>query len=124
MVHGNVRDFVNVPTQNKPQSPLNLSVADHQALGNAMCMCLEHRRVEECVPGDQGFIFNAFPIIKKDGSVRVILNLKQRNNHVNHIHFKMESLKEIMHLIKLKCFFIILDFKDAYFSVPVHPEDR
>ena len=39
--------------------------------------------------------------------------------HINHVHFKMESIKDVIHLIQPNCFFLTIDFKDAYFSVYV-----
>ena len=55
---------------------------------------------------------------------RVILDLKDLNAHINHVHFKMESIKDVSHFIQPNCFFMTIDFKDAYFSVYVKPTDR
>lgn len=44
--------------------------------------------------------------------------------HIPHVHFKMDSLKEVVQLNQPDCFFVICDCKDAYSSVYVRPEDR
>lgn len=66
VVHGKVLTFVSVPTQDKPPSTLNLYLADHQVLDNAITSFFEQKIVEECVPEDQFFISNVFPTIKTD----------------------------------------------------------
>lgn len=80
--------------------------------------------MERCEPGDRGFVSNIFPTIKKDGTARVILNLKELNNYVKHVHFKMDTVKDVISLIQPRYFFVSIDLKDAYFSVYVRPEDR
>ena len=61
---------------------------------------------------------------KKDGSYRIILNLKQFNKCIPYQHFKMDTLKTVLNLIDKDCFLASLDLKDAYYSVPVARDDR
>ena len=43
---------------------------------------------------------------KKEGKIRVILNLKQFNeNYVEHIHFEMETLKSAVNAMRPNCYF-------------------
>ena len=53
------------------------------------------------------------------GGYRLILNLKNLNENIEHVHFKMHSLKEILKMIAKNCFMASLDVKDAYYSIPV-----
>lgn len=64
------------------------------------------------------------PDQKKDGGHRIILNLKPLNNDIEHIHFKMDTLKSAINLVKKDCYFASTDLKDTYYSVAVHPSDR
>lgn len=59
---------------------------------------------------------------KKDGSHRVILNLKNLNKSIVYRHFKMDTLKSAINLMKPNCYMASLDWKDAYYSVPVAAE--
>lgn len=59
---------------------------------------------------------------KKDGSHRLILNLKKLNTTIVYRHFKMDTLKSAINLVTPNCFMASLDWKDAYYSVPVLPE--
>ena len=70
------------------------------------------------------FLSNIFPTFKKDGSSRVILNLKELNEYIIHIHFQMDSIKDVIQLIFPNCYFMTVDLKDAYFSVFIKPKDR
>jgi hypothetical protein len=79
---------------------------------------LEEKGVVKKVTAESGqFISNIFLRPKKDGSFRVILNLKQLNESIKKVHFKLDSLKAAIELMKKDCFFASLDIKDAYYSV-------
>lgn len=61
---------------------------------------------------------------KKDGSHRMILNLKNLNQYANKIHFKMDTLNTITKLVEQDCFMASIDLKDAYYSIPIATSDR
>ena len=61
---------------------------------------------------------------KSDGTHRLILNLSKLNEHLEKIHFKMETLKSVVTLVKKDCYFAKIDLKDAYYSVLVHQRGR
>ena len=65
-----------------------------------------------------------FFLPKKDGTFRLILNLKRFNEFVTHRHFKMDSLQNIIKLVTPNCFMASIDMKDAYCSIPIKSEDR
>ena len=70
---------------------------------------------------------NVSPIFtcpKKDGSHRLILNLKKLNVDIPYKHFKMDSLQTALQLVTPGCFMTSVDLKDAYYSVPIHTADR
>lgn len=66
-----------------------------------------------------GYISNIFTRPKKDGGHIIILNLKPLNNDIEHIHFKMDTLKSAINLMKKDCYFASIDLEDAYYSVAV-----
>lgn len=70
------------------------------------------------------FISNIFSRPKKDGSVRVILNLKKLNEGVEYHHFKMETLQHAIRLMTPGCYMASVDLKDAYYSIPISETDR
>ena len=65
------------------------------------------------------YISPIFVANKKDGSYRMILNLKRLNQHVEYQHFKMDSVWTAIRLITQNCYMASIDLKDAYYSVPI-----
>lgn len=61
---------------------------------------------------------------KKDGSKRMILNLKSLNQYMKYEHFKMETITQARELISKNCFLASIDLEKAYYSVNVHPDHR
>jgi hypothetical protein len=70
------------------------------------------------------FISPIFTTPKKDGSHRVIFNLKSLNKSVTYYHFKMDTLETAIRLITPCCFMTSIDLKDAYYSVPIADEHQ
>ena len=70
------------------------------------------------------YISNIFIRLKKDGSYRLILNLKNLNQFVQYHHFKMENLKSAITLMSPNCYMASIDLKDAYYSVSVDTNHR
>ena len=64
-------------------------------------------------------ISNIFIRPKKDGSYRLILNLKYLNEFVEYHHFKMENLKSVIICMSPNCYMASIDLKDAYYSVSI-----
>lgn len=114
VVHGKVLDFEGVPNQNKVRMPLNL-LSDPKALTSAMTRFIEQQIVERCGPGDRGFISNIFPTINRDRTA-IVIN-EELDNYVKHVHFKMDTVKDVISLLKPRYFFVSADLKDASYSV-------
>ena len=71
------------------------------------------------------YVSNLFIRPKKDGKVRVILNLIQFNlDCMEHIHFKMKTLKSAVESMRQNCYFVSIDLSEAFYSIPVRVEDR
>ena len=70
------------------------------------------------------FISPIFTTPKKDGSHRVIFNLKSLNKSVTYYHFKMDTLETAIRLMTPCCFMTSIDLKDAYYSVPIADEHQ
>ena len=54
----------------------------------------------------------------------MILNLKQFNTHITYHHFKMESINQVIDIARLNVYMASIDLKDAFYSIPIHPEHR
>lgn len=121
----NVLVFDKFPVQKSLPRPLNLSLAHQIALDAALQVFLEKKIIKRCESKvSRGFFSTVFPVFKTDGSARVILNLKELNDYVKYFHFKMDTIKDVVQLVHPNCYFNTVDFKDAYYSVSVKPNDR
>ena len=66
-----------------------------------------------------GWISNIFLRPKKDGSFRMILNLKPLNKFIKYEKFKMEGINEVIRMIQKDMKMISIDLKQAYFHVKI-----
>ena len=73
-------------------------------------------------PGD--ILSPIFVTLKKDGSYRVIFNLKRLNQSVSYYHFKLDNLQTAIKLVTPCCYMSSIDLKDAYYSIPIAPEHQ
>ena len=80
--------------------------------------------IEKAIHETDEYVSHIFTRPKKDGSLRIILNLSKLNEFVAYEHFKMENLSLALSLVQQNCFMSVIDLKDAYFSVSVHSEFR
>lgn len=129
VVKGYKIGFIREPYQVCSPKPLTFSESEYKAaqieLEKFLCKQIVERVciMDEC-ERKNSFYSNIFLRPKKDGSFRIILNLKNLNQYVDNCHFKMETLKSALLLVKSNCWFSALDIKDAYYSVKIHPDSR
>ena len=71
-------------------------------------------------PGE--FISPIFTVPRKDGNVRLILNIENLNMFIKNSLFKMETIHTILKLVTPNCWMVSLDLKDAYYSVKIHSD--
>ena len=113
------------PFQSFRPHPLCLSAHDKKALDKAIEDFIHWGIVELwCGSLDDIYVSTIFPVSKRDGSARVILNLTDFNEFVEERHFKMETIHDAINLMSRECYFASIDFKHAYYSVNVHPDHR
>ena len=65
------------------------------------------------------FVSGVYTRSKKDGSERMILNLERLSKFADYRHFKMESLKHMLELIRRRVYITFIDPKDAFYSLLV-----
>ena len=80
--------------------------------------------IEQVTVSEKHFVSNIFTRDKSDETLRIILDLTEFNEHVVYRHFKMDSLSTAIDLMFRDCFMASIDWKDAYYSVPIHFSDR
>ena len=73
-------------------------------------------------PGD--FISSIFALGKRQGGIRMILNLKTFNEYIPLTHFKMESIFDALDLMTKNCYFYSVDLHDAFYSFAIRKDHR
>jgi hypothetical protein len=112
-------ELASFPWQNVKPKQIEFTAAEAAFVENELAKLLAKQIVVECSRSPGDFISNIFLRPKKDGSHRVILNLKRLNEELYYHHFKMESLNSALNLLRLGCFMCSIDLKDAYYTVPI-----
>ena len=121
--YGVVLDFVTPPPKCSPHR-LGYSEEESRLLDVEVKKLLQKRIIAPSGVSPNAFYSQVFLRDKKDGSFRFILNLKRLNKHIEKRHFKMESIRQIVSMVQPGCWMASIDLKDAYYSVPVHPDSR
>lgn len=101
--------------------------ASNQAILNSEVESLLQKAAIEPVPfaqRHQGFYSTFFLVSKKSGELRAVINLRPLNQYLKTKHFKMDTLKTVMNLVKKGDWAISLDMKDAYFHILIHRKHR
>ena len=119
MVSGTHIDFQSIPVQTCPKISSKLSPQECTTIQNEISNLLSKSVIVETHHDPGEFISPIFVRPKKDGTTRIILNLQALNEHVVYIHFKIDTLKNTISLMKPNCFMASIDLKDAYYSVPI-----
>ena len=111
-------EFTENPYQQYPKPPIELN-SEEAAFNN----CLVKRVLDETDPAYGQYVQSTIFLGKtKNGSYRLILNLKGLNASIGYQQFKMESSKAF--LMKKNCYMASIDLTDAYYTVPVAVEHR
>jgi hypothetical protein len=117
-------DFISPPFQTVAGRNMKMGKIQSEICDREVKSLLEKGAIEKIATSTEGFISGLFVIPKRSGGFRPIVNLKSLNKFVRPEHFKMEGISSLQELIRRDDFFVKIDLKDAYLTVPVHPEDR
>ena len=110
---------------NKPK-PLQFTYEEQVLINLEIDRFLKCKIIEPISETDPDeFISNIFFRPKKDGKIRIILNLKTFNsNYLEKQHFKMETLQSAITAMRKNCFFGSVDLAEAFYSIPILKADR
>ena len=100
------------------------SQKDENIIDHEIEKLLEMNAIIEVQHDRNEYISPIFTVPKKDGEYRMILNLKNLNQHIKYHHFKMETFEAALKLVKENCFFASVDLRHAYYSVPIAEDQQ
>ena len=120
-------EFITTPYQQYPMPLIRFNSSEGAIIDGEIQQLLSKGVLEETEPSYGQYILYISTIFlrkKKNGSYRLILNLKGLNKSIEYKHFKMESLICAIQLMKKNCYMASIDLTDAYYTVPVAVEHR
>ncbi len=112
------------PQQTCKPGNIIFSISDKNVINSEIAKLLKKGVIEPAKYTVDSYVSNVFVRPKKDGTHRMILNLKALNMFVAYYHFKMDTFLTAIKLIRPGCFMASIDLKDAYYSIPVANGDR
>ena len=100
--------------------PLNFSPGETEIIDAEISKLLSKGVIVNTTREPNDYVSSIFTRTKKDGSYRMMLNLKTFNEFLKFKHCKLESVEDALDLITEGCYFGSVDLKDAYYSIPIH----
>ena len=118
-VAGATLEFDANPVQLSQPRTIKFSDYEFNGIDNQITNFLKSGIIERATHCNGEFVSNIFARDKKDGSLRVILNLIDLNQFITYHHFKMDTIDTVINLMRTNCFMGSIDLSNAYFSIPV-----
>ena len=75
-------------------------------------------------PGTPGFYSQIFLVPKKNGKLRLIIDISLLNRYIKEQSFKMETVKSVRQAMRLNDWAVSIHLTDAYLHVPIHHQSR
>ena len=119
IVQGLEWDFITEPTQSHMPNQHNFSDVEKMAIDSEIQNLLNKNVIVETMHEKGEFISPIFVRPKKNGTFRLICNLKGLNYFIPYNHFKMDSLHTVIQMMTPNCYMASVDLKDAYYCIPV-----
>jgi hypothetical protein len=119
MVSGCTIQFDELPYQHDIPLPYKFSETKKSRIDHELQLMYEKHVIERVDDSEWVFISNVFTRDKPDGSLRIILDLTVLNTFVTYHHFKMDNLSSAISLLSPGAFMASIDWKEAYYSVPI-----
>ena len=92
-----------------------LSAKENEVISTEIKELLKKKFIVHSTTEYNEFISGIFTRNKKDGSKRMILNLKSFNEFVNYKHFKMESINNVLNIIRPNVYMASIDLRSTLF---------
>ena len=122
--HGLRINLTDIPNQGHFHTPQHaFSYHEKEVIDKEIAKLIAKKIVTQTSLEERDFISPIFAKSKKDGSYRMILNLKKLNALVDAPHFKMESIRNIVSMVRRNVWIASVDLKDAFFTIPICEDD-
>ena len=97
--HGLKLEFLNKAPHSEPFR-VTYSTKDNGIISQEIGKLLKMKFIVQTYAEKEDFFSSVFLRVKNHGNYRMILNLKKLNKYIDPKHFKMESLQNVLHMVK------------------------
>jgi hypothetical protein len=87
-----------------------------------LCQRLEKEGIIE--PSVSTWLNPVVLVRKKDVNLRIIADLRRLNDLVRLDAYELPKIQELLVKIRDMKYFSVIDLKDGFFQIPIHPLDR
>ena len=115
-------EFFTTPVQLNPLTNVNFTEEQTKLVDLEIEKLHNKDVIVPCTHEEGEFVSPIFTRPKKDGTLRMILNLKSLNKFVTYHHFKMDTIWTAIRSMTPGCYMASIDLKDACYSVPIHTD--
>ena len=122
-----IKNGYQIPFKEQPplsREPIFFQQSQRRELEEEVTSLLQKGAVEEIQPETPGFFSRIFFVPKKNGKLRLIIDLSTLNKYVFVQSFRMETQRKVRNAIRQNHWAFSLDLTDAYLHVPIHPRSR
>jgi hypothetical protein len=119
---GQTIEFSEIHVQSKTLMNVKFTETQIKLVDHEVGKLLNKGVIVSCTREEGDFVSPIFTRPKKDGTLRMILNLKSLNKFITYYHFKMETVWSAIRSMTPGCYMASIDLKDAYYSVPIHAD--
>ena len=122
-----IKNGYQIPFKEQPplsREPIFFQQSQRRELEEEVTSLLQKGAVEEIQPETPGFYSRIFLVPKKNGKLRLIIDLSTLNKYVFVQSFRMETQRKVRNAIRQNDWAFSLDLTDAYLHVPIHPRSR
>ena len=100
---GDCIEFLSDPPSQVPHPPYSIPRNPMSLVDKKIKRLLDKGVIVSCDHEPGEFISPIFTVPKKDGNVRLILNLKRLNLFIKNSHFKVDTIHTILKLVTPNC---------------------
>ena len=122
-----IKNGYQIPFKEQPplsREPIFFQQSQRRELEEEVTSLLQKGAVEEIQPETPGFYSRIFLVPKKNGKLRLIIDLSTLNKYVFVQSFRMETQRKVRNTIRQNDWAFSLNLTDAYLHVPIHPRSR
>ena len=116
--------FIGPPSSSNPISSNPKDPIKREALRKEINRHINSGAISMVEKSEDHYVSRVFVVEKKQGGYRMVIDLKNLNNYVNKIHFRMEDKEVVSTLIEKDDFLASIDLKDAFFTIPLNEKSK